>query len=197
MRVISRSVEFLPRAVAASPPPRFDKGIEPICPLKSMGADVPEIESLYRTSYLRYRNALATITGSYESARDAVQAAFAQAIAERAAFRGEGSLSAWVWKIALRQALALREEFADATLNGAFDPDFVEPARDPALAAALRALPPRRRLVVFLRYFADLTYPEIAEVTGISEGTVAATLSKARAALRDALKEGVTNSGSR
>src|SRR5437868_5359485 len=111
-----------------------------------MGAELAEIETLYRTSYLRYRNALATITGSYESARDAVQQAFAQAIAERAAFRGEGSLSAWVWKIALRQALALRQEFATAELNGAFDPRLVEPANEPALADALRALPPRRRL---------------------------------------------------
>jgi RNA polymerase sigma factor (sigma-70 family) len=161
-----------------------------------MGAKLAEIEELYRTSYPRYRNALATVTGSYDSARDAVQQAFAQAIAERARFRGEGSLSAWVWKIALRQALALREEFATAELNGAFDPGLVEPATDPALAAALRALSPRRRLVVFLRYFADLSYPEIAEVVGISEGTVAATLSKARAALRQALTEGVESSGS-
>jgi DNA-directed RNA polymerase specialized sigma24 family protein len=174
-----------------------DKGIRLICPLKDMSAELAEIESLYRTSYSHYRNALATITGSYESARDAVQHAFAQAIAERAGFRREGSLSAWVWKIALRQALALREEFADANLNGAFDPGLVEPTSDPVLSAALRALPPRRRLVVFLRYFADLSYPEIADVLGISEGTVAATLHEARAALRDALTEGVTSSGSR
>src|ERR671938_160952 len=174
-----------------------DKGVRLICPPKDMGAELTEIESLYRTSYSRYRNALATITGSYESARDAVQQAFAQAIAERAGFRREGSLSAWVWKIALRQALALRGEFADADLNGAFDPALVEPTSDPVLSAALRALPPRRRLVVFLRYFADLSYPEIAEVVGISEGTVAATLHTARAALRDAMKEGVKSSGSR
>jgi DNA-directed RNA polymerase specialized sigma24 family protein len=122
-----------------------------------MGAELAEIESLYRTSYARYRNALATVTGSYESARDAVQQAFAQAIAERASFRREGPLSAWVWKIALRQALAPREGFAAAELNGSFDPNLLEPDGDPALAAALRALPPRRRLVVFLRYFADRT----------------------------------------
>jgi DNA-directed RNA polymerase specialized sigma24 family protein len=162
-----------------------------------MGAELEEIEALYRASYLRYRNALATVTGSYESARDAVQQAFAEAIAERAGFRRQGSLSAWVWKIALRQALALREEFAAAELNGEFDPGLVEPSGDPALAAALRTLPPRRRLVVFLHYFADLSYPEIAEVVGISEGTVAATLSQARAALRDALTEGVASGGSR
>ena len=160
-----------------------------------MGAELAEIEALYRASYVGYRNALATVTGSYESARDAVQQAFAQAIAERAAFRGQAPLGAWVWKIALRQALAFREDFATAELNGAFDPRLVEPANDPMLSGAARA-PAARRLVVFLHYFADLSYPEIAEVVGISEGTVAATLNQARASLRDAMTEGVTSGGS-
>ena len=49
--------------------------------------------------------------------------------------------------------------------------------------------------MVFLRYFADLSYSEIAEIVGVSEGTVAATLAQARATLRTALTEGVTTSG--
>lgn len=156
-----------------------------------MGARLEEIEALYRERYVRYRNALATVTGSYESARDAVQQAFAQAVAERSRFRGDGSLAAWVWKIALREAIGLRGEFAYAELNGSLDPALVEPERDPALAAALRELPPRRRLIVFLRYFADLTYSEIAEVLGVKEGTVAASIAQGHAALRGALTEGV------
>ena len=63
----------------------------------------------------------------------------------------------------------------------------MEPERDPELATALRRLPPRKRLVVFLRYFADLSYAEIAEVCGISEGTVSATLSQARETLFEEL----------
>lgn len=160
-----------------------------------MGAELAEIEALYRQSYLRYRNALAAVTGSYESARDAVQQAFAKAVAERRRFRGEGSLAAWVWKIALREALALRVDFAEAELNGSLDPAIVEPERDVVLSAALRTLAPRRRLIVFLRYFADLSYGEIAEVVGVSEGTVAATLAQARSALKEALTEGVTIDG--
>ena len=60
------------------------------------------------------------------------------------------------------------------------DPALPAPERDPDLDAALRALSPRRRLVVFLRYFAGLSYAEIAEATEIAEGTVAATLAQAR-----------------
>jgi RNA polymerase sigma factor (sigma-70 family) len=41
--------------------------------------------------------------------------------------------------------------------------------------------------VLFLRYYAEFSYREIAEAVGISEGTVAATLSQAHAALLDEL----------
>jgi RNA polymerase sigma-70 factor (ECF subfamily) len=51
------------------------------------------------------------------------------------------------------------------------------------------ALSPRRRTVVFLRYFADLPLREIAEVLGIAEGTVSATLAQARDELHAALTE--------
>ena len=157
-----------------------------------MDARERALERLYRDRYVPFRNALATVTGSYDTARDAVQEAFARALRERASFRGDGPLEAWVWRIALRIAIHQRRHPADAPLNGALDPHLPEPHRDPDLAAALRSLPPRRRLVVFLRYFGDLSYAEIAEVCGVSEGTVAASLAQARAALREALTvEGV------
>jgi RNA polymerase sigma factor (sigma-70 family) len=70
---------------------------------------------------------------------------------------------------------------------GDVEPQLVDRDRDPELAAALRQLPPRRRLIVFLRYFADLSYAEIAEVCDVSPGTVAATLAQAKETLAAAL----------
>jgi RNA polymerase sigma-70 factor (ECF subfamily) len=61
---------------------------------------------------------------------------------------------------------------------------FVDENADPTLAAAVRELPPQRRMAIFLRYFADLSYAEIGEVLGVAEGTVAATLSQAHQQLR-------------
>jgi RNA polymerase sigma-70 factor (ECF subfamily) len=146
-----------------------------------------EIERVYRQRYVGFRNALATVCGSQEAARDAVQEAFARALRDWASFRGEAPLEAWIFRIALRAALESRRNGREVSLEDAVDPALPEPERDPAIAAALRALPPRRRLVVFLRYFADLSYAEIAFVCGISEGTVAAALSQARAALLEQL----------
>ena len=144
--------------------------------------------SVYRERYSRFRDGLATVTGSYESAHDVVQDAFAHALVRRSSFRAEGSLEGWVWRIAFRLALRRRADQAASWLAEDVPTWVVEPDRDPELAEALRALPSRRRLIVFLHYFADLPYAEIARICGISEGTVAATLAHARSALRSALE---------
>jgi RNA polymerase sigma-70 factor (ECF subfamily) len=147
------------------------------------------IEALYRERYGRFRDGVATITGDHESARDVVQESFARALRKRRSFRGEGSLEAWVWRIALRTAREHVRRVPGASLNGSVPAALVEPERDPALAEAVRALPPKRRLIVFLRYFADLSYAEIAELCEVSDGTVGATLAQARAALKHQLQE--------
>ena len=145
------------------------------------------IEKLYQERYVNFRNALATVTGSYDSAKDAVQEGFARALRQRRQFRGEGSLEGWVWRIALRAALEMRAHRNGVPVD-VVGAELVEPERDPDLAAALKTLSPRRRLVVFLRYYADLSYAEIGELCAISEGTVAATLAQARGALLAALE---------
>lgn len=156
-----------------------------------MAARPDEIERLYRESYHGFRRALATVTGSYESAHDAVQEGFARALARRKQYRGDASLAAWVWRITLRTALESRRNGSPLRLDEVLDPAPVEPEREHELLAALRALPPKRRLIVFLRYFADLSYAEIAEICGVSEGTVSATLTQAREGLAEALSEAV------
>jgi RNA polymerase sigma-70 factor, ECF subfamily len=155
-----------------------------------MPATVEAIEELYRSRYASYRGGVAALTG-YDAARDVVQEAFAQALRDRHAYRGEGSLAAWVWQIAFRAALRLRQNGGrELTLDELVDAAPAPRAeRDPELAQAVRSLSPRRRLVVYLRYFADLPYAEIASLLDISEGTVAATLSQAHAELLDQLRD--------
>ncbi|MDX6482120.1 MAG: hypothetical protein QOG85_2630 [Gaiellaceae bacterium] len=155
-----------------------------------MPATVEAIEELYRSRYASYRGGVAALTG-YDAARDVVQEAFAQALRDRRDFRGDGSLAAWVWRIAFRAALRGRAAGGgDVPLEEAFETATQHAAeRDPELAEALKRLSPRRRLVVYLRYFADLPYAEIASLLDISEGTVAATLSQAHAELLEQLRD--------
>jgi RNA polymerase sigma factor (sigma-70 family) len=162
-----------------------------------MGREMPvrlaEIELLYRARVAAFRRVARGMLGDPEAARDAVQEAFAQAVRERSGFRREGSLEAWVWQIVLNAARAQRraskahaedplQDF-DAPTNGA------RPQGDARVRAAVAALPERQRLILFLRYYADLDYATIAEALEISSGTVAATLNSAHASLRNLLEE--------
>jgi len=146
-----------------------------------------ELERLYRQSFGRFVNVLASVTGSYESGREATQEAFARALAARTSFRGDGSLEGWVWRIALRVAQEPRVPTSLGEMDDVPEVALLEPERDPVLTAALQKLPPRRRVFVFLRFFADLSYAEIAAACGVSEGTVAAALAQAKAVLADEL----------
>ncbi len=149
-----------------------------------------QIERVYRERYVGFRNALAAVTGSYDSARDAVQEAFARALRERASFRGEGPLEAWLWRILVNRArkkpsdrptaVLIAEAAASPSGNGSHGDDVLE---------AVAALPERQRLAVFLRYYADLDYRSIAEALDVEVRTVSATLHAAHASLRRTLEE--------
>lgn len=54
---------------------------------------------------------------------------------------------------------------------------------------ALLTLAPRQRAVLVLRYYEDLSEPEICDALGIAPGTVRSQAAKARAQLRSILEE--------
>lgn len=152
-----------------------------------MGASVEEIEHAYRTGFRRFLRVAAGMLGSEERGFDAVQAAFVAALRHRNGFRGEGALDAWLWRMVVNSARKLqveRSEPAQRRIDAAAAP---EPPH--GIRSRIADLPERQRLVLFLRYYADLDYRTIADALGISEGTVGATLNAAHATLRRALEE--------
>jgi RNA polymerase sigma-70 factor (ECF subfamily) len=151
-----------------------------------MGPLDADLEDLYRRRHGAYQVMLASVTGSVESARDVVQEAFARALQYQHGYDGQRSLEGWVWRIAFRVAIDSHGSH-ELAVDEVPEVAFVDESRDPMLAAAVRELPPQRRMAIFLRYFADLSYAEIGEVLGIAEGTVSPTLSKAHRQLSDAL----------
>ena len=144
-----------------------------------------EIEQVYREGFPRFLRVARAITGERESAVDAVQEGFADALRHASQWNGRGSLDAWVWRCVVNRARKSRSRPAIAPA----EPQTIEAATDIDLHVRLAALPERQRLVVFLRYFADLDYREIAETLDIRVGTVSATLHAAHTSLRTALTE--------
>jgi RNA polymerase sigma-70 factor (ECF subfamily) len=136
---------------------------------------------------------------------------FYKAYANLASFDTSRPLRPWLIQIATREALnELRSQRRDAshTVAGAdVDaelqrvPDGPDPAatvaqheQRSAIRAAVDRLPENQRVTVVLRYFADLSYAEIAEATGQSVNNVGVTLLRARERLRGDLEgRGVTS----
>ena len=137
-----------------------------------------ELEALYRAKLPEFRRVAAAIAGDRELGHDAVQEAFAAAVRKRRSFRRRAPLEAWVWRIVVNKARDARRRRPPA------------PAQPPVVHVPdvpLDALTERQREIVFLHYYADLDYAEIAAALGVSSGTVGATLTAARRTLRSTL----------
>ena len=76
-----------------------------------------------------------------------------------------------------------REEPLSETLSA---PEGPEPG---GVVEAVLALPPKYRAAVHLYYYEDLSVAEIAAILGKSEGAVKSRLFRARALLREWMKE--------
>jgi RNA polymerase sigma-70 factor (ECF subfamily) len=150
-----------------------------------------EIEAAYRSRNGAFLRVATAITADPEAARDAVHDGFVSAVRGRKGFRGEAPLEAWLWRLVVNAALRRRQLRARAA-EEELDPELEAPRRredDDAVRRAVERLPERQRLVLFLRYFADLDYASIAAVAGIAPGTVGATLNAARRRVRELLEE--------
>jgi len=152
-----------------------------------------QIESLYRERFADFVAVAASIAGERESAREAVQDAFASVVRSRRDFRGDAPLEAWIWRAVINAARKkkrryFREVHTRATAPA---PNGTAPERGERseLATLVAALPERQRLVLFLRYYADLDYLGIAQILGVRTGTVSASLHAAHKTLRKALNE--------
>jgi RNA polymerase sigma-70 factor, ECF subfamily len=149
-----------------------------------------DLETLYRERHTHFVRVARAITGDPERAVDAVQDAFAAAVRSRAGFRGDGSLEAWVWRAVVNAARkTLRRPLVEVGTRLPLDAEAAPPATVADLAPLVAQLPERQRLVVFLRYYADLDYRTIADALGVETGTVSATLAAAHDNVRRALQE--------
>jgi RNA polymerase sigma factor (sigma-70 family) len=130
-------------------------------------------------------------------AEDVLAETFTRAFAARhRAYTTNGSLRAWLYAIArnlIADELRRRARFnrAEDRLKARPAPPEPEPGvgTDPELLHALRELREEEREALLLLAWGELSYGEIAVVTGVAIGTVRSRLNRARSRVRAALNE--------
>ena len=137
----------------------------------------------------------------HEDANDLVQDTFLKVYAGLHEFRQASSLFTWIYRIATNECLAfLRKkrrrfflplvdysaELANK-LEAQLSPDADEVQKK--LQSAILKLPDKQRLVFNLRYYDELTYEQIAEITGTSVGALKASYHLAVKKIEEFVKE--------
>jgi RNA polymerase sigma factor (sigma-70 family) len=154
------------------------------------GADAGRIEEVYRARHAQLVRVARAIVGDPDGAHDAVQEGFARALRARASFRGSGSLERWLWQAVVNAARDRRRARTLVSADALPEAAAAEAADDPTGVRAMVArLPERQRMVLFLRYYADLDYAAIGAALDTRPGTVGAALNAAHAALRAMAEE--------
>lgn len=157
------------------------------------------------------------LLGDAEEARDAAQEVFLKAFRKAGDFRPKGQVYTWLYRIAVNHCLNRLRRRKLARFLRWDDPaeDAEAPPFDPAdgypdPAAALEArrrwratrraigrLPAGQRAVLVLARFEGLSYRQIAEVLGITEGAVESRLFRAMRRIEAAQDPGTSGVSSR
>ena len=150
-------------------------------------ADDGYVREVYEASYRRLLAQAYAVAGDRVEAEDAVQEAFARAVAAGDRFRRVDNPEAWLRTVALN---VLRRRWRRASLFRALSPRLATPADVPgisedhvAVVEGLRSLPFQQRETLALFYLGDLSVQEVAATLGVAEGTVKSRLTRGRTAL--------------
>lgn len=137
------------------------------------------------------------LLGQREDAEDLVQDAFMAALEKIDTFKKGHRFSPWFYRILVNRGLNSRKSRSLRRMD-ALPPEIVDTSRSPLrdteraelrerLKAVLSMLPPRQKSIVELFELEGFSSLEIAEILGLSDGTVRWHLHQARGKLREAL----------
>jgi len=140
---------------------------------------------------------LARLLGGAEAAADLCQEVFLRVYQAGGRYRETGAFSTWLYRIALNVArdAARRKRLDPLPLtNGELtghgpSPDAVCAQRETArlVARAVAELPEPLRLVLVLRHYEEMSFEDIARLTGTPASTLKSRFGAALARLRDRL----------
>lgn len=175
---------------------------------KAQNGDVSAFEKLVSLYAKKIYNYCYRMTDNREDAEDLTQEVFIKVYQNLKSFKGDSKFSTWIYRIAYNTCVdryRKNRKVDTVSLNYSKDEDSVEielVSNDPLpeeevikkerykkLQACIAGLKPEYKSVIILRDIQNYTYAEIAEILQVPLGTVKSHISRARAALCDALRE--------
>lgn len=117
---------------------------------------------------------------SHEDAEDLLQEVFVKSFKNWKSFRGDSSIGTWLYRIATNECITfLNKQKAQTAIEGGNSQELAQKlASDSmtdssdhiimALQEAVLKLPEMQRMVFNMRYYDDMSYQDIANVTGSS-----------------------------
>jgi len=178
-----------------------DSGAEEELVAAAKGGDEGAFESLFNRHQRKIFSLALRYTRVREDAEDIVQQTFQNAFVHLQRFEGKSSLSTWLTRIAINQALMLlrsRRGLREVLIGDSSGDEEATPALEPAdanpdpearflqrekteiLSAAMRQLGPGLRKTIELRELGELSNRDTAAHLGVSIGTVKARVFRAR-----------------
>ncbi len=119
----------------------------------------------------------------HEDAEDVLQETFINAYRYAGSFNGQSKIYTWLYKIATNECIALfrrskRNDFKMVEISQQYENLLSESGAETSenillkFQEAIQQLPEKQRIVFNLRYYDDLSYEEMEEITGSSVGTL-------------------------
>jgi len=159
--------------------------------------DSVAFETLVRRWERPVGHVLARYAGDNGEVEDLAQEVFLRIYAARDRYRAKGTFSTWLFRIVLNVARtayrrrrswqSLDDQELPATTAGV-DQAIQQAEQRRAVEAAVSALPARLREVLVLKQFGELTFAEVAQITGLPASTVKSRVRAALERLRAELK---------
>jgi len=150
-------------------------------------------EVWYQEHHSHLLAAMVVAAGSVDVARDVTDEAFARAFERWSRVYKMASPTGWTYSVALNvlRRRQRRRALEHRLLAHHTRPDVTTPTPEMSIDVwdAICSLAPRARAAIALRYLSDLRETEVAEVMGITSGTVARMLHDARQLLAARLAE--------
>jgi RNA polymerase sigma-70 factor, ECF subfamily len=146
---------------------------------------IASFSDTYRASFARVYTATLAFCGDADIAEEATQEAFARAFAHWRRIGREQWVIGWIVTTAMNDA---RRRSRKRSGTPPVAPSVTAPeVGGLELLDSLRTLPQRQRQVAILHYIHDLPVDVVADLLGISAGSVKTHLSRARSALAQLL----------